>query len=73
MNANKAIRDILHRESLSPSSVSVDMGHKYRYLNTLLSERDNCRSDTLVKFAEATGYELLLRSKSDGFEFIIDE
>lgn len=72
MNANEVIRAIIAKEQLSPTKVSVEMGHARTYVNTILSEGSRCRTGTLAEFCEATNYELVARNKDDGFEFVID-
>ena len=41
--------------------------------SVMLSKRTDPKASTLAQFAEALNYELVLRSKEDGFEFVIDE
>ena len=69
MNGTEIMKEILKRESLSPAKVSRDMGHARTYLNTIFSEGGNCKLETLREFCEATGYQLVVRSKADGYEF----
>lgn len=45
------------------------MGHGRAYLSTLVSEGRECKLSTLVEFCDATGYDLVARSRTDGFEF----
>ena len=71
MTGAEVVREILNRESLSPTRISVEMGHSRTYLNTLMSEKKECQLSTLTKFCEITGYELIVRSKEDGYEFDI--
>lgn len=71
MTGTDAIKAILERESLSPTKVSTDMGHARTYLNTIMSKKRECKLPTLLEFCESTGYEIVVRSKADGFEFEI--
>ena len=73
MNAKDTMRKILERESLSTIKTSLEMGHGRAYLNTILSEGNVPKTSTLAAFCEVVGYELVVRSKDDGFEFVIDE
>ena len=73
MNANKAIRDVLKREGKPSTEASILMGRKRAYLSAILSQDRDPRASTLAAFAEAMNYELVLRSRDDGFEFIIAE
>ena len=71
MTGTDAMKGILKRESLSPTKVSVAMGHGRSYLNTLFTEDRECKLPTLYEFCEATGYEIVIRSKDDGYEFTL--
>lgn len=63
------VRAILERESLSPTKTSVEMGHGRAYLNTLLNEERDCKLSTVLEFLDTVGYEAIVRSRHDGFEF----
>jgi len=69
MTSAEVMRAILQRESLPPTKVSQEMGHTRTYLNTLMSGNRECRLGTLIEFCESTEYELIVRSKNDGYEF----
>ena len=69
MKGTGIMRSVLERESISPTKASVQMGHGRSYLNTLINEGRDCKLSTLAEFCEATGYEVIVRSKTDGFEF----
>lgn len=71
MTGTEVLKGILERESLSPTKVSLDMGHGRAYLNTLFSEKRECKLQTLREFCEATSYEIVVRSKEDGYEFTL--
>lgn len=73
MNANDVMREILCREHLSAEKASIRMGRSKTYVNKLLSTKTDPKSETLAEFCEAMGYELIARSREDGFEFIIGE
>ena len=72
MTSNDVVKLIIEREELSITDVSRKMGHERAYLNTRLA-RGNPKTSTLATFCEVVGYELVVRSKDDGFEFVIDE
>lgn len=73
MTGTETMRAILDRESLSPTRVSVEMGHARTYLNTIFSSSRDCKLETLVDFCEATGYEIVVRSQDDGYEFEVSK
>jgi len=73
MNATETIRTLLEREGFSSTEASLRMGMKRAYLSSILSNNRTPKVNTLAKFAEAMNYELILRSRDDGYEFIIDE
>ena len=73
MTGTEIMRAILDRESLSPTKVSVEMGHGRAYLNTLMNENRECKLGTLIEFCESTDYEIVVRSRSDGYEFEVSK
>lgn len=77
MNAIEVMRDVITNEQLTPSEASRKMEHKPSYLGTIFSSEKRgqkaIKTDTLAQFCEALDYELVVRSKSDGAEFVIDE
>lgn len=73
MNANDTIHSILNREGASSIDASLAMGRKRAYISAILSNKRDPKSSTLAEFCEAMGYEVVVRSKRDGFEFTIDE
>ena len=77
MNAIEVMRDVITSEQLTPSDASRKMEHKPSYLGTIFSGAKRgqkaIKTDTLAQFCEALNYELLIRSKDDGTEFVIDE
>lgn len=69
MTGTEIVRAILERESLSPTSLSLALGRERRYISTLLSKNHAMKINTLLEICDKTGYELVIRSKEDGYEF----
>ena len=73
MNANETIRNILRREGVSAERAALSMGKSKSYLTALLARQTDPRMSTMVSVCDSMGYELVARSRDDGFEFVIDE
>lgn len=78
MNAIETIRDVITSEQMTPAEASLKMGRKNTYIATIFGKerrdgKSSIQTDTLAQFCEALNYELLIRSKDDGTEFVIDE
>ena len=75
MNIMNTMREILKREEISASDASRKMGRSPAYVGNLINPHSHkdVQASTAVKFCEAMGYELVARSKEDGYEFLIDE
>ena len=71
MTSAELVREILSRDSLSPTSLSIKMGHNKTYLNTIIARDRELTLPVLREFCEAAGYELVVRSNEDGYEFEI--
>lgn len=71
MNANDVMREMLKRENVSPERASAMMGRSRSYMSALLAKRSDPRVSTLVQACDVLDYELVARSCSDGYEFII--
>ena len=72
MQADKVLREIIAREGLSPTRVSVEMGHARNYINTFYSTKRMPQVDTMAAILDACGYDLQAISRDDGFTFTID-
>ena len=78
MNAIDTIISLIEREHVTAKDVSTSIGQRDGYVGTIMSDylrkgRSTIQVSLLARIAEAMNYELVLRSRDDGFEFIIDE
>jgi len=71
MTGTELMKAIIKRDSLSPTKLSVDMGRSRGYLSTLIALDRDCQLQTLLEFCGATNYEIVVRSRADGFEFLL--
>ena len=69
MTGTELMEKIIERESLSPTKLSVEMGHARNYISACVTRKHDCQLQTLLEFLEATNYEIVVRSRTDGFEF----
>lgn len=75
MNAMEVMREILKREGITPTEASRRMGRSTSYVGTMLNphKQSNVSASRIVEFCEAMEYEVILRNRDDGFEFLINE
>lgn len=72
MRADKVLRAILDKEGVSTIQASVTMGKSKGYVSAILSRNIMPKTDTMAAICDALGYDLLARSRDDGYEFNID-
>lgn len=72
MRADKVLRAILDKEGVSTIQASVTMGKSKGYVSAILSTKAMPKTDTMAKVCDALGYDLIARSREDGYEFTID-
>jgi len=72
MNEGAIIRNMIKRAGTTAAHTSVMMGQKASYVGTMINRtKSSPRSDVLANVADALGYDLILRDRSDGYEFLI--
>lgn len=72
MRADKVLRSILDKEGVSSIQVSEEMGKSKTYVNKIIATKTIPKADTMAAVCDAVGYDLIARSREDGYEFIID-
>lgn len=72
MRADKVLKEMLIRESISTIDASKAMGKNRAYVSKLLSTQTMPKTDTMAAICDAVGYDLIARSREDGYEFTID-
>lgn len=70
-STSEIIRAMLKRAGVSASRTSLNMGKKSPYIDSILSRGSNPRCDVMATIADTLGYELVVRDRNDGYEFII--
>lgn len=75
MNAIQCMNEAMTREGLTSRRLAIRLGYRnYTTVAALLSSRQrNARSDRLVRYLDAMGYDLVARSRKRGDEYVIDE
>lgn len=71
MRADKVLREILSREGLSPVQASRKIGHNQNYLASIFYKKTVPKVSTYAGILYELGYDLVARSREDGFEFHI--
>lgn len=70
MQVDKELQDIMARERLSYTDVSLKLGMSRGYVSTALQKK-SMKLETVEKICDACGYDLIVKavSRADGFEF----
>jgi len=72
VRADKVLKEMLEREHISTIEASKMMGRSKGYVSNLISRHTIPRADTMAAICDAMGYDLIARSREDGYEFHID-
>lgn len=72
MTANTVIRTIMANKHITQFEFARMLGEKTQSTVSLSLSR-NMKSNTLVTYLNALGYDLVVREQSTGTEYIIDE
>ena len=72
MRPDEIITQMMKREHKSKREVSKVMGKSPRYLDPIVYDGRSPRVDTFAGIVDAMGYDLVARSRDDGFEFRVD-
>lgn len=72
MRADKVLRAILDKDGLTAIQASERMGKSKTYVNNIISKETIPRADNMAAICDAVGYDLIARSREDGYEFTID-
>ena len=72
MRAMDAFVEIVNSSGESKSGLARKLGRGHRYLLNTLSRGSLPRVDNFSMIADACGYDLLLRKRSDNSEILID-
>lgn len=72
MRADKVVLSIIEREGLKDGDVSRAMGRTPRYLDAIRYRHVMPKADTMATVCDVVGYDLIVRSREDGFEITVD-
>ena len=71
MEALDAIKAMIDRSNASASDISRSMGRNWNFISNTLNRGSVPKADTLALIADACDYDLVLMSRSDGYDFVI--
>lgn len=72
MNAHEVLRKITRSTGMTDIELSVAMGKNTNYLGVIRNRKTIPRADTFAMIADASGYDLLVRNRTDNEEIVID-
>jgi len=72
MQADKVLKTILEKEGITTIQASRKMGRSDGYLSATIAKKASPRVDIMADICDALDYDLLVRSREDGFELYID-
>ena len=72
MRADKVPIAIINREGITPIEASRRIGKSDTYFNNFRFRHSVPKADTMAEICDEFGYDLVARSREDGFEFLID-
>lgn len=72
MDVRETIIAAIDHSGTSRYAVSKAMGKSTLYIGAMLSRGSVPKTDTMATIMDAAGFDLLVRSRDDGTEFIID-
>jgi len=72
MRADHVIKSMLEKEQVSTIEASKALGKSRGYLSSVIAQRVIPKADTLAAICNVLGYDLIARSRVDGYEFTID-
>ncbi len=72
MQADKVLASILDREGLDGTDVSRRIGRNPTFLRSYIYRGIVPGINTMARICDAVEYDLIIRSRADGFEFTID-
>lgn len=75
MDSIDTLKAVLAREEISAADASRRMGRVSSYVGTMLNKnkKKTISMDIASDLCEVVGYEIVVRSRDDGFEFIVNE
>jgi len=72
MQASEVLRSLFGRGKHPAYQASERMGRNKRYINSVMAHGYVPKLDTMASIMDAIDYDLLVRSRQDGTEIIID-
>ncbi len=71
LNVIAAVRRMVEASGVSGRGINKLLGKSERYLSTLMSNKRDIQTSTLVNIAAVCGYELVLVNKRDNDDVIV--
>lgn len=72
MKSYEVLRDALEREGITAYRLSLAIGKSQAYVTNIINRKVDPKVSTLTQTLDSLGYDLVARSREDGFEFEID-
>lgn len=72
MDVLSALKKAITHSGISNYDLSKALGKTPAYVSVIFSRGSVPKTDTFAKIADAAGYDLLLRSRDDEIEIVID-
>lgn len=72
MRADKVLKAILAKEGISSIQASRKIGKSDAYLSSIIAKGTSPGVSTMAGICDVLDYDLLVRSRNDGFELTID-
>lgn len=72
MRAGKVLKTILAKEGITPTEAARKIGRSDAYLSSIIAKDTSPKVSTMAGICDALDYDLLVRSRSDGYELNID-
>lgn len=72
MEPKNVLREMIVRRGLSTRGASAEAGRSIGYFSRMISKDVIPKISTLAELGDALDYDLILRDRLDGHEFVID-
>ncbi len=71
MTPNEVITEMLSREKVSQVEFSKRLGNSKNFTSAILAQKREPKTQTMARYCDILGYDLIVRSRTDDTEFTI--
>ena len=71
MDAIDVLKAVFEKEGIVGTKLSAAMGKSKNYISAVMSRGSDPHCETMATILDAVNYDLIARSRDDGFEFTI--